>query len=366
MNNFWEGSTYNTESIRYAGSKLKMLVPIYNLTPDEVNIVGDLFSGSTRVSQMYKQNNIGVVCNDPAEYSFVLGNCYITNNKQRPKLREKIRHLNNLEGTFGWFSEYYGGRENNGLSVQEDGKKRLLQMKNSKKLDSIRPEIEKLFENKLEKHILLTSLLLALDEVTNDMGHQVSYLKQWANKSYKDMKLEMPNLITNKKVKTSVTRKKAKDVNESFDLAYIDPPYGGSNEKAQTTRVRYNSYYHFYRTVCLNDQPEVFGAANRRLDSSDKEGVSKYESTDKEEVIEAFDELFNSIDSKYVLLSYNNRGKLTPYEILDLLDKKFNLKKSLSYDHKQNSMTHMKKNGDWTHQNSNNHYKENLFLAKCK
>mgnify|MGYP003323534887 CR=1 FL=1 len=31
----------------------------------------------------------------------------------------------------------------------------------------------------IEKSVLITSLILSMDKVSNDMGHQVSYLKKW-------------------------------------------------------------------------------------------------------------------------------------------------------------------------------------------
>jgi len=52
------------------------------------------------------------------------------------------------------------------------------------------------------------------------------------------------------------------------DLAYFDPPYGSANELMPPSRVRYASYYHIWKTICLNDKPDLVGAANRRADGA--------------------------------------------------------------------------------------------------
>ena len=64
----------------------------------------------------------------------------------------------------------------------------------AKKIDAIREKIDSFFPNDcIEKSVLITSLILSMDKVSNDMGHQVSYLKTWTKKSYGDIILEVPN-----------------------------------------------------------------------------------------------------------------------------------------------------------------------------
>ena len=69
-----------------------------------------------------------------------------------------IDHLNNLPGKYGWFSENYGGEPNGGSATQKDGRKRIWQLHNTKKLDAIREEIDKIAKDEIEKSVLLIQL----------------------------------------------------------------------------------------------------------------------------------------------------------------------------------------------------------------
>lgn len=54
---------------------------------------------------------------------------------------------------------------------------------------STQTEIDKISENKTEHSVLLTSLIFALDEVDNTLGHYASYLKHWFLRSFNKLKL---------------------------------------------------------------------------------------------------------------------------------------------------------------------------------
>ena len=244
-----------TEGIKYSGSKLKLLPYILSIVePLPVHRIFDGFSGTTRVSQAFAKCGYQVVTNDLAVWSKVFGECYLKG-KNSHQLQEKIDHLNSLKGKSGWFTKHYGGKANSGLAVHSDGKKKIWQIHNTKKLDAIRPEIDKIADNSIEHSILLTSLILALDKVDNTLGHYVSYLRKWSPRSFNKLKLSIP-LMERKRNGHQVMRS---DIFKALskvkaDLSYFDPPYGSNNEKMPPSRVRYASYYHIWTTVCLNDQ----------------------------------------------------------------------------------------------------------------
>ena len=260
-----------TEGIKYSGSKLKLLPYILSLIHSlPVKRILDGFSGTTRVSQALAKCGYQVIANDLAIWSKIFGECYLKGEKSK-KLQEKINYLNNLKAYEGWFSGHYGAKANGGLSIHSDGKKKIWQMHNTKKLDAIRPEIDKIAESSIEKSILLTSLILALDKVDNTLGHYASYLRKWSPRSFNKMQLTMPliasNLSQHKVIHKDIFKLLPK---VKVDLAYFDPPYGSNNEKMPPSRVRYASYYHIWKTIILNDQPKLTGKTNRRVDCSDK------------------------------------------------------------------------------------------------
>jgi adenine-specific DNA-methyltransferase len=358
-----------TQGIKYTGSKREILPALLELIkPLNVKTVLDGFSGTTRVSQALKQSGYTVYANDIADWSKVFGECYLLNRKPASYYLPIIEHLNKLPGKYGWFSENYGGEPNGGSAMQKDGRKRIWQLHNTKKLDAIREKIDKSVKDKIEKSVLLTSLIIAMDKVDSSVGHQVSYLKKWAPRAYNTMKMEVPRLIIDDRPHEVYQKDIFDLVNDiDVDLAYYDPPYGSSNELMPPSRVRYASYYHIWKTICLNDRPKLVGVANRREDVGDTISGSVFEEFRKNNkgqyiVIEAIEKLIKNTSAKYVVLSYNNNGRAALRAIKEILK---NLKKKvfiIEMDYKKNVMaTITRTTNEWIN-GTNEINKEYLFV----
>ena len=343
------------------------------IRPLEVRTVFDGFSGTTRVSQALKQDGYTVIANDIAIWSKVFGQCYLQNTKPASYYQKIIDKLNNLPGKHGWFSEQYGGEANNdGSAIHSDGKKKMWQFHNTMKLDAIREEIEKIAKDEIEKSVLLTSLIIAMDKVDSSVGHQVSYLKEWATRAYNTMKMEVPKLLIDNKSHEVYCDDIFNVLPKiDVDLAYYDPPYGSSNELMPPSRVRYASYYHIWKTICLNDQPEVVGAANRRKDVSDIVAASVFEEYRKNEkgnyiVMDAIKKLIEKTNAKYIVLSYNNHGRATLDAILEVL-KELKMNCSIfEMDYKKHVMATMTWTNEWLNRKNDKEIenKEYLFLIE--
>ncbi len=345
---------WNTEGIRYTGSKREIIPRILALLDEHcpaVHQILDGCAGTTRVSQALKRNGYAVTANDLASYTTIFGRCYLLNTKPAEHYAEWIDHLNQLPGKSGWFTQYYGGlvtSSSQGNAVQSDGKKRPWQQHNTRKLDAILAEIPTLTTDKVQQAVLLTSTMLAMDKVDNTMGHQVAYLKQWPTRSYDTMHLEMPALIPNG-IAGRVSQRSIFDVEERYDLVYLDPPYGTNNQKTKTTRVRYRSYYHLWTTVCQNDQPSLHGASLRRYDASSDtlpNGISVFESTDHGKVYAATERLIAKLNCRYVLFSYANKGKLSEADLRKIFAS-YKVLDFCAFDHKENAMRHSTINEAW-------------------
>jgi len=327
-----------------------------------VNRVLDGFSGSTVVSQSFKNSGYTVGSNDISVYSKIFAECFLLNRKPKSYFEPLIEELNSLTSVDGWFTSNYGGYDIDGSSIQSDGKKRPFQIHNTKKVDAIRDKIDSFFpEDCVEKSVLITSLILAMDEVSNDMGHQVSYLKVWTKKSYKDITLKVPNFEIDD-LDHKVYQKTIFDVEDNYDLIYVDPPYGTSNKKTPTSRVRYQSYYHIWTSVCLNDRPNTVGASNRREDvSSDsiKDSISDFENLDLNHVEDSFIRLINKFENSHIMISYNNRSKVSIPRLLEIFDKRVD--KHISFDYKENAQTNAVINSKYKVIH-NEQLKEHLFL----
>jgi adenine-specific DNA-methyltransferase len=353
-----------TEGMKYAGSKLKILPHILDCISDlNVHTVLDGFSGTTRVSQALAKLGYAVVANDTAVWSKTLGTAYLLNKQEPAKYQPMIDHLNHVKGYEGWFSQHYGGTENN-------GSKHPFQLKNTMKLDGIRDEIDRMGLNEMEKAVALTALILALDAVDSTLGHYVAYLSSWSPRSYHDLVLKVPKTFVNTQHNQVLQNDIFDTLKETtVDLAYFDPPYGSNNEKMPPSRVRYNSYYHIWKSVILNDKPDVFGKANRREDSRDSIAASVFEEFRKDEngkfiAMQAIKRLINQTRARYILLSYSSGGRATKEELFDIIHSEAKLLKAKEIDYKKNVMGNMR----WTHEwiNSDGRYLEYLLLVEKK
>ncbi len=216
-----------TEGVKYAGSKLKLLPCILQLVKKiKPATVLDGFSGTTRVAQALAQSGHGVIANDVAAWSKVFATCYLLNPHPASHYQPMMDHLNALPGCDGWFTEHYGGEANGGFSPGQDRLKKPWQRHNTRRLDAIRAEIERLSVSETEKAVLLTSLMLALDQVDSTVGHFASYLREWSPRSYKTLHLKVPRL-TPANTRHTVYQSDIFDVLPKVraDLAYFDPPY---------------------------------------------------------------------------------------------------------------------------------------------
>ena len=236
------------------------------------------------------------------------------------------------------------------------------------KLDAIRQEIDHLGLEWVDRCVVLTSLINALDKVDSTLGHFAAYLTGWSPRSSKDLTLLLPARFP-LKTENKVIRADIFDTiaNNSYDLAYFDPPYGSNNDKMPPSRVRYAAYYHFWTTVILNDEPAIFGNANRREDSRDKIASSVFEEFRKNEsneyiALKAIEKLIANTKARHILLSYSSGGRATKEELNTIMMNTGKLLKTMEIDHKRNIMSQMRWSNEWL--NSEGTHKEYLFLLK--
>jgi len=342
-----------TQSIKYAGSKLKLLRQVLELVAKtNASTILDGFSGSTRVSQALAYSGYTVTANDISVWSEHLARCYLQSPNPTNHYCELIDHLNSVVPKDGWFTEHYGGTATTRSAIHSDGLKKPWQIHNTRKLDAIRDEIDILKLPPVEKSVALTSLLLALDRVDSTLGHFVSYLKEWSARSYKDLILQVPS-ITPATKEHKVKRGDIFSIADStVDLAYYDPPYGSNNEKMPPSRVRYSSYYHLWTSVCLNDKPTLFGKAKRRTDSSDVVSPSEFEEFRRSPsgrfmAVESIERLIHATTAEWVILSYSSGGRATASELNDVLSASGDIIEVIELDYKRNVMANMKWTNDW-------------------
>jgi adenine-specific DNA-methyltransferase len=357
----------STQGFKYAGSKLKILPFILELAERTgAKHIFDGFSGTTRVSQAFAKSGYRVTSNDIGEWSYHFANSFLNNTTPSSDYENLIAHLNHLDPVDGWFTDHYGGDPDQN---EPDQPKKPWQIRNTRQLDAIREEIDRLNLDSITHSVALVSLMLALDKVDSTLGHHVSYLREWAARSHRKIELKVPELWINQQ-KNTVGKADIFDAVRGLecDLAYYDPPYGSNNEKMPPSRVRYAGYYHLWTTVCLNDRPEVFGKAGRRTDSSDLISASVFEDFRKLKsgqfvAVNAIDRLLKMTPCEWIILSYSSGGRATSEQLNDCIHSYGVLVDSLELTYKRHIMASMQSTRDWLRDDESSN-REFLFLIR--
>ncbi len=310
---FWlsNANEKRRSDMRYIGGKSLMLNNIldviHNYT-ENVHIVADLFSGTGIVSQNLKLQDFTVYSNDILYFSYVLNKGYLEMNEPISKyLKELILHLNQLSlANSPWF-ELEAAFIYQNYSPHDDCERMFFQCENAIKIDLVRQEIERL-KNQIsdsEYYYLLSLLIKAVPYVSNITGTYGAYLKYWDKRTYNPLFLE-ETVIKSSRTKCRCFNMDAVELAKQItcDLAYLDPPYNGR---------QYLPNYHILETIAKYDSPTIKGITGQRVDP---EKISDF--CKKGKAINAFKNLIETIDSEYLLLSYNNEGILTTEEMTQL------------------------------------------------
>ena len=283
--------------IKYLGSK-RTLVPVLGeiATAVGARTAVDLFTGTTRVAQELKRRGVHVTAVDIATYSGVLSDCYVATDASRvdhEELRDAVAELDALPGRRGYFTATFCEQA------------RFLQPRNGMRVDAIRDAIEERYAGTELHPVLLTSLLLAADRVDSTTGVQMAYLKQWAPRAHRELRLEVPTLLPGggrTVVGDAVETAAALD---RVDLAYLDPPYN---------QHRYFTNYHVWETLVRWDSPEHYGVACKRVDARDDSTRSVFNR--RATMPAAMAALLSSVRADVVVVSYNDESWITPTEMV--------------------------------------------------
>jgi adenine-specific DNA-methyltransferase len=283
--------------IKYLGSK-RRLVPVLGeiFTAVDARTALDLFTGTTRVAQEFKQRGGIVTAVDSARYSEVFARCYVETDAatiDRAALADALARLDGLPGRAGYFTETFCVAS------------RYLRPENGERVDAIRARVEDEHAGSSLYPLLLTSLIEAADRVDSTVGVQMAYLKAWAPRAFNRLTLRMPELLAGPGVAHRGDAVELAAMLGSFDLAYLDPPYN---------QHRYFTNYHVWETLVAGDEPEHYGVACKRVDARDERTKSAFNR--KREMPGALRACLESVDARVTVLSYNDESWITLDELL--------------------------------------------------
>lgn len=336
--------------MRYYGGKGKLLDLIESGVSEtglnEDSIFLDAFSGTSVVGEYFKRKNFTVYANDTLNHCYALGKALIELNKEPTfsKLNEElIDALNSLKGFPGFLTKNY--------SPYKTNLRKYFSVENAMKIDEINYSIHDYKNNGkisiIEFYYLKASLLKAINLVSNVSGTYGAYLKKWDNRALKPIKLQKIDIYDNKKKNKVFNKDANKLVKEvEVDIAYLDPPYNSR---------QYHSNYFIPELISRGwfDQEYEPKGVTGIVDFSHLK--SDYSS--KQFALTQLKDLIENISAKYILLSYNNEGIVSNYDIATILKDKGELK-IIDKEHKR----YRSVNQD----GSNIKTKEFLYVVKVK
>lgn len=292
---------------RYIGSKQKMLdfiADVVEKNTENIDVVADVFGGTGSVADMFRKQGKKIIINDLLYSNYISFIVWFGNESvDYEKIIFLIAELNDLNAVHdNYVSKNFGNR--------------YFSIENARKIGAIRQKIDSYKNlNDRERSFLLVSLLYATDKVANTVGHYDAYRKKMDTLNpiflrVPELNRNQPNLIYQKDANELVRNFKA-------DLVYIDTPYNSR---------QYGDAYHLLENIMEWKKPVVEGVAMKMVN---RQHIKSSYSTSK--APQAFDDLISHINSKYILVSYNNmnqkgsgrsNAKISNEEIITSLEKR--------------------------------------------
>jgi adenine-specific DNA-methyltransferase len=293
--------------LSYLGSKASLMHHIIAIMHDYIKPdtkFCDLFSGSGVVSHFYAGQCKNVITCDQEIYAYVLAfaltQCPYTN-----KIKSVIIDLNKARDNKkdGLVAKHFAPPSRMFFTVE-----------NAQRIDFCRCHITKLYHSNnityKEFIFLLASLLCSSSKIANTCGTFRAYLKHFSMKATKQFSLipvhtkkSLVNKLGSVVCSDAITCVKRKG---PFDVTYIDPPYNG---------IHYGAYYSFLNYLCQYNSDIVLEGTGICEDYNKSSfGMKKHSQ-------QAFHELFSSLSSNQIFLSYSSKGVLTLEQIVDTIRK---------------------------------------------
>lgn len=314
--------------MNYIGSKFSLLKfldeSIVSIAGDKPGVFLDLFAGTGAVGTHFKKRGYQVVANDFQHYSYVLNRHYIGNSRKLTfknliaeipalkvmKATERAEficsYLSVLRGVKGFIYRNYclGGTKNKKIPRQ------YFSDENGMRCDAVRQQIELWKDQKLitgdEYFFLLASLIESIDKYANTASVYGAFLKHLKKSASRNLVIKPAEIILSK----NKHRVYEAEINELIkkvkgDILYLDPPYN---------HRQYATNYHLLETIARYDNPKIYGKTGLREYQNQK---SLYAS--RAQVKGTFKELILAANARYIFLSYNNEGLMTPGDVQEIM-----------------------------------------------
>ena len=274
---------FSLESRRYIGCKAKLIDWIFELINKHTHNVSsfcDIFAGTGVVAHRALEQYSQVVVNDFLYSNNVMYQAFFGNDKwSESKVDHIISEFNTLNPKGlrdNYFSKNFGDK--------------FFDNDTAKIVGYIRAKLQQMSGNLTKKEfaILLASLIYSIDRRANTLGHFDAYIKKTITPQPFEMHMIDAKSYPGVQIYQKDANKLAREIH--VDLTYIDPPYNSR---------QYSRFYHVYENLVQWKKPKLYGTALKPKE----ENMSEY---CRNAALGAFTDLVSNIDSRYLVVSYNN------------------------------------------------------------
>lgn len=271
---------FDIENRRYIGSKVRLIPNIFESIPDGFRHghFFDIFGGTGVVAAKATQVFAKVTVNDHLYSNQVTYQAFFGSGrfaqKTLEKFAEEVRSIKLPKSNY--FSKEFGGR--------------YFSKHDAILIGAIRDRIEirRSDLSRREYFVLLASLMYSTDRSARTVGHYEAFLRNVPSRNSFEFRLIQPI----RSVNVSIFREDANQLARKIraDVTYVDPPYNSR---------QYSRFYHVLETLIKWEKPELSGVARK----PPTENSSDY---CKSSAPEAFADLIASLDTRLIVVSYNN------------------------------------------------------------
>lgn len=242
----------------------------------------DLFAGTGIIGAQACNYFSSVIFNDHLFSNEVIYKAFFGPGRTRKKQLDEFAAWANSDSETLNEPNYFGENFGN----------RYFDINTATRIGNIREHLETQndYLSKKEKAVLLASLLYSCDRVARTVGHYETFLKSERTFSRSTFHFSFIQFKSVPKVK--IFREDANTLARTIksDVTYIDPPYNSR---------QYSRFYHVLETLTKWDQPPLQGIALK----PPTENSSEY---CKSRAPIIFDDLIRNLDTKLIVVSYNN------------------------------------------------------------
>jgi adenine-specific DNA-methyltransferase len=314
--------------ITYIGNKRSLLPFIGNALEIVKKRLGcrkltilDAFSGSGAAARYFKAHADLLLVNDLEAYSETINRCYLANENELPlkELREihgaLVRKLREEPLRKGFIAELYAPQDENHI---KSGERVFYTPRNAMFIDTARYYIEEI--DPALRHFFIAPLLSESSVHANTAGIFKGFYKDRhtgkgrfggtgrdaLSRIKGDIELPFP-VWSNFNCPVKIFRQDANTLEEETDLAYLDPPYN---------QHPYGSNYFMLNLILSYKRPVSLSPVSGIPPDWNRSAYNK-----RQEAARAFRELAGNVRSKFLLVSFNSEGFISPGEMRAILEK---------------------------------------------